>query len=443
MTDSTFGSRLASERIRRGLTLDQVSSTLRIRPAILESLERGDFGHMPLKGHARNMISSYARYLGLDAVELTEQFLREYHEFEASEARATSSARRTGITPNYHNPPEGEDSSQSASLRRQSSSTTRVQGTRSMWNRALPSTSDHQVFEKRQNSRASSRITTRSQGQGSGQGQGRSQSRDRAPSQGLGPGHSQSQGRAQTRNQGQGRGRVQETGRASGRSRRSGSRERDAWPSRTVSDNSYTPAGRGYGSAGGYAPAKGSLISRILGTLFKSPLTAIISLVVLLVLLLVLWALAANSCAKKTEDTVPPGEVAHTVDEAIDPDTGLEVPDLNDELLPDPRYGPFQLTIEAVAGTAPWTEVTVDGELVLAGLLDARMSWEVTDYCEISTGQPGNLRVTRNETAVELEISDSGVGEKRLEVEERPASSATTNTPQGDEAQEQGSGAAG
>jgi cytoskeletal protein RodZ len=69
------------------LSFDQVHSQLRITPAILESLERADFYHMPLKGHARNMVSSYARFLGLDPNELTKQFLKEYHDFENHMAR--------------------------------------------------------------------------------------------------------------------------------------------------------------------------------------------------------------------------------------------------------------------------------------------------------------------------------------------------------------------
>jgi hypothetical protein len=380
MADSTFGDKLASERVRRGLTLDQVSSTLRIRPAILLSLEAGDFHHMPLKGHARNMVSSYARYLGLDPTELTEQFLREYHDFEEGEAGSGSAYRRADKPLDYHTTPDTASHSQrSTAARRRNTSGTRSQGTRSMWNKPIPQTTQHEALEKRGDQTAATHSPQR-----------------RAASP------------ASTRKQ-----------RQAGNSRRS----------QNASANGYTSAGRGYGSAGGYSAAKGSLPSRILGTIFKSPVTAIVSLVVVLILLIVLWALAANSCAQKTDELIPASGAAITENEALDPDTGLAIPDLSDDLLPDPRYGPFRLVIEPASGTTPWTEITVDGEEAFIGMLDERMSWEVTDYCLISTGQPGNLIITRNDTPVSLELDENGVGNIRLQVEERPASDRTTNTP--------------
>ncbi len=82
MADRTFSERLASARKKRGLTIEQASSSLRIRPGILIAFESADFDHMPLRGHSRNMVSSYARFLGLDSAEITELFLREYRDFE-------------------------------------------------------------------------------------------------------------------------------------------------------------------------------------------------------------------------------------------------------------------------------------------------------------------------------------------------------------------------
>jgi hypothetical protein len=194
-------------------------------------------------------------------------------------------------------------------------------------------------------------------------------------------------------------------------------------------DNSYTPAGRGYGSAGGYSSAKAPLPARLLTALFKSPVTAIVALALVLILLLVLWALAANSCTKQTDEFIPASGAALTESEAIDPDTGLAIPDLSDDLLPDPRYGPFQLVVEPASETTPWTEITVDGENVFTGMLDVKMTWEVIDYCEVSTAQPGNLTVKRNDTAEEMDIDEDGIASIRLDVEERPANDRTTNAP--------------
>jgi transcriptional regulator with XRE-family HTH domain len=88
LTDETFGDRLAEARIRKGLSIEQVSNILRIRSSIIDALESCTFSHMPLKGYSRNMVSSYARFLGLNSTDITEQFLREYREFERLQRRS-------------------------------------------------------------------------------------------------------------------------------------------------------------------------------------------------------------------------------------------------------------------------------------------------------------------------------------------------------------------
>ncbi|MDR1422241.1 MAG: helix-turn-helix domain-containing protein [Coriobacteriales bacterium] len=383
MEDTSFGDRLAAERIRRGLTLEQVSATLRIRPAILKSFETSDFYHMPLKGHARNMVSSYARYLGLDSTELTGQFLREYHVFEEGEARRDDASLRSAVT-GYHGVRDSESTVPRSNAPRTRSSqrrtvASRSQGVRSIWHKATP-TSSHQAFENNP--------TDREQNSAASSSRRRTTAGAAAPSQ----------------------------------------RSRSGFAARNASD--ATPRELGTERGRSYLSGRKSFPARILGAIFKSPVSAIVALVVLLVFLLVLWALLANSCAKKSDEMISAsGGAVVTESEALDPNTGLEIPDLGGDLLADTRYGPFQLAVEPAAGSTPWTEVLVDGEGVFSGMLDARMTWEVTDYCTISTGQPGNLTVTRGDLAVELETDENGLGEVRLEVEERPANNATTNTP--------------
>ena len=104
MADETFGGRLAAARMKKGLSIDQVSGALRIRSSILEALEDCDFTHMPLKGYSRNMVSSYARYVGLNSTELTEQFLREYHEFERLKERAEAQGSYASVDTLYQSP---------------------------------------------------------------------------------------------------------------------------------------------------------------------------------------------------------------------------------------------------------------------------------------------------------------------------------------------------
>ena len=82
MADMAFGEILAQTRRQQGLDVQQVSDALRIRPDILRAIEIQDFAKMPARGFARNQVSAYARYLGLDPVAITQDFNDAYNEFE-------------------------------------------------------------------------------------------------------------------------------------------------------------------------------------------------------------------------------------------------------------------------------------------------------------------------------------------------------------------------
>ena len=61
-----FGDMLLERRRQLGLSIHQVATTIKIRPQIIEYFEQGNFSAMPPRGYAQGMISSYARYLGLN-----------------------------------------------------------------------------------------------------------------------------------------------------------------------------------------------------------------------------------------------------------------------------------------------------------------------------------------------------------------------------------------
>jgi transcriptional regulator with XRE-family HTH domain len=145
LAQQSFGNRLAEARRRRGLSLEQVHVQLRISPAILESLEAADFYHMPLKGHARNMVSAYARFLGLDSADLTKQFLDEYHDFENRDARQHSS---TVDLPGINS---GRFDSYTPSTSR-SKNPEGSQGVRSMWDKPIPSSDLNRGYDSRSSS---------------------------------------------------------------------------------------------------------------------------------------------------------------------------------------------------------------------------------------------------------------------------------------------------
>lgn len=61
-----FGEMLLTRRRERGMSIQQVSNAIKIRPQIIEYFETGNFASMPPRGYAQGMISSYARFFGVE-----------------------------------------------------------------------------------------------------------------------------------------------------------------------------------------------------------------------------------------------------------------------------------------------------------------------------------------------------------------------------------------
>jgi cytoskeletal protein RodZ len=100
---------------------------------------------MPLKGHARNMVSSYARYLGLDSEELTKQFLSEYHDFENREARVNSRPL------NYRPVSQNQIETNPLPVHRPGKPG-ETQGVRSMWDKPIPTSELNRGYDSRSSS---------------------------------------------------------------------------------------------------------------------------------------------------------------------------------------------------------------------------------------------------------------------------------------------------
>lgn len=69
------------------MDLASVSHRLRVRPDILQAIEAADFARLPPRGYTRNMISAYARLVGLNPADVTTMYLDEVHAFESGYAR--------------------------------------------------------------------------------------------------------------------------------------------------------------------------------------------------------------------------------------------------------------------------------------------------------------------------------------------------------------------
>lgn len=95
MSELDFGAELRQARERTGEDLVSVARKLRIRPDILERIEASDLDNMPPRGYARNMVNSYARYLGLNPTEVTRNYLDAQYRAQVESAR--KNIRPTGF----------------------------------------------------------------------------------------------------------------------------------------------------------------------------------------------------------------------------------------------------------------------------------------------------------------------------------------------------------
>lgn len=77
-----FGEMLLNRRRQLGLSIQQVANTVKIRPQIIEFFETENFASMPPRGYAQGMISSYARFLGLNPREVVNAYFDELVEYE-------------------------------------------------------------------------------------------------------------------------------------------------------------------------------------------------------------------------------------------------------------------------------------------------------------------------------------------------------------------------
>lgn len=70
----SLGQRLRAAREAKGVSLDEVERTTRIRAKFLDAFEQDDFSGLPSETQARGFLRNYAEYLGLEAGELLSNF---------------------------------------------------------------------------------------------------------------------------------------------------------------------------------------------------------------------------------------------------------------------------------------------------------------------------------------------------------------------------------
>lgn len=87
MERPVFSEMLSDRRRELGFSIRQASRVLRLREEVLIAFEEGDFEQMPKSGYAQGMISSYARYLGLDPAEVIAAYADDYERYKREARR--------------------------------------------------------------------------------------------------------------------------------------------------------------------------------------------------------------------------------------------------------------------------------------------------------------------------------------------------------------------
>lgn len=72
----TFVTRLRRHRERTRLSLDDMAREMRVRPELLEAMERNDLAAWPRGVYARAWIRAYAGAVGLDPMDTVDEFCR-------------------------------------------------------------------------------------------------------------------------------------------------------------------------------------------------------------------------------------------------------------------------------------------------------------------------------------------------------------------------------
>jgi transcriptional regulator with XRE-family HTH domain len=75
-----FGSRLRTQRERRGVTLESIVDSTKIKSSLLEALERGDASQWPRGLFRRAYIRDYANAIGVPAEPLVAEFVKLFPE---------------------------------------------------------------------------------------------------------------------------------------------------------------------------------------------------------------------------------------------------------------------------------------------------------------------------------------------------------------------------
>lgn len=83
-----IGETLRAARLAKGVSLEEAAAATRIRRSALQALESDEFDALPASVYTRGFLVNYARYLGLIAEEIVEEFDRQQRDRDDTPAAA-------------------------------------------------------------------------------------------------------------------------------------------------------------------------------------------------------------------------------------------------------------------------------------------------------------------------------------------------------------------
>lgn len=75
-----IGQKLSEERIKKGLSIKEISAILKIKPHFLEAIEKGRYNDLPSASYAQGFVRNYAQFLGMKSQDVIPLFKREFDE---------------------------------------------------------------------------------------------------------------------------------------------------------------------------------------------------------------------------------------------------------------------------------------------------------------------------------------------------------------------------
>lgn len=408
-----FGDMLLERRRQMGVSIQQVSNIVKIRPQIIEYFETENFAAMPPRGYAQGMISSYARYLGLNPHDVVDAYFDALHEYEHGGGRRVGRFQEAAAdaSPRSSNAPARYMMVNSVPPSRYGSRPQQA-------GYVSESTSPHEPM-------ASARLRHAQGGRGSSYDPARRGDPRTAP-------------RAQNRPA------ARDSRRAGG-----GSAQRygNGFDERTRRDAHGVRPER-YGQ-GGTRPPRGRGGARNAPTPPTDPRLLIAGGVIALLVLVLLAVFAMRGCAPAPNDRAgssdasvsqvdkkandDPAEEDEGEDAGEDPEAGEDGQDASAEADDEPEETIVKVSVKE-KGAVAWVEVKLDGKIVLGKqvLGPFEQEFTVTSQIDITTDSPSDVTVRKNGEKVRYDTKVSGVGKVSIVAPKKDSSDEKVVDSDGD-----------